>query len=219
MLFCSFKRGKNLKLINKKSVFIDKTVVLGNNVTIFENVRIEGNTTIGDNCVILPNSFIKDCVIGNDCSIDHSHLTESVLQNGCVVGPYARLRPNTKLKNNVRVGNFVEIKNATLGNGTKANHLAYIGDADVGDNCNIGCGVIFVNYNGKTKNRSTIGDNCFIGSNTNVIAPVHVESNVYICAGSNVTKDCKTDDFVIGRTPQQNKPNRANHYLKKDGEN
>ena len=114
---------------------------------------------------------------------------------------------------NAKIGNFVEIKNATVGKGTKVSHLAYVGDADLGDNCNIGCGAIFVNYDGVNKHRTTVGDGCFIGSNCNIIAPVSIDSKSYICAGTTVTENIKTDDFVIGRVRQQVKENRAHKYL------
>ena len=108
----------------------------------------------------------------------------------------------------------VEIKNAVIGKGSKVSHLAYVGDADIGEGCNIGCGAIFVNYNGREKNRTTVGDNCFIGSNCNVIAPLVIESNSYVCAGTTLTENVKSDDFVIGRVRQQVKENRAHEYLK-----
>ena len=114
----------------------------------------------------------------------------------------------------VKVGNFVEIKNANVGDGTKVSHLAYVGDADVGENCNIGCGAIFVNYNGKSKSRTKVGNNSFIGSNCNIIAPVNIEKNTYVCAGTTITENVNEDDFVIGRVRQVVKENRAHEYLK-----
>ncbi len=209
-----YKQYKNLHVIDKKSVFIDDSVVIGENVTIYENNRICGNTRIGDNVIIMPGCFIKDCKIGNNVTFNSTQAEESVIGDNCNVGPFARLRPKSILDKNVKIGNFVEIKNSTIGEGTKINHLAYVGDADVGKNCNIGCGVIFVNYNGKNKNRSSVGNECFIGSNCNVIAPVLIESRSYVCAGTTVTQDVKTDDFVIGRVRQENKLNRAHKYLK-----
>lgn len=209
-----FLHGKNLILKDKKSIFIDKTVIIGNNVVIYENNRIEGNTVIGDDVIILPNNYITDSVIGKGTKVNYSQLERASTGENCVIGPFARLRPDSVLKNEVHIGDFVEIKNAVLGNGTKANHLAYVGDADIGENCNIGCGAIFVNYNGRIKQRSIVGDNCFIGSNCNVIAPVKIESDSYVCAGTTVTEDVKTDDFVIGRVRQQVKEGRAHNYLK-----
>jgi len=214
MWFKKFKHGKNLKLVDKKSIFIDETVVVGENVTIYENNRIEGNTVIGDNVVIKPGCYIIDCVINDNSIINKSQCESATVGKGCEVGPFARLRPNAKLGENVKVGNFVEIKNANVGDKTKVSHLAYVGDADVGANCNIGCGAIFVNYNGRSKNRTKVGDACFVGSNCNIIAPVSIENNTYICAGTTITEDLKEDDFVIGRVRQVVKENRAHEYLK-----
>lgn len=212
-----YYHGKNLKLKDKKSIFIEKTVKIGNNVTIYENNRIEGNTVIGDNVILYPNNFIKDTVIGDNSTINYSQTESSVIGKDCSVGPFARLRPKAVLCDNVHIGNFVEVKNSVVGEGTKAGHLAYIGDADLGKNCNIGCGAIFVNYNGKSKNRSVVGDNSFIGSNCNIIAPVNIDANTYICAGTTVTKDVKEGDFVIGRVRQEIKEGLAKKYLKERG--
>ena len=208
------KHGKNFCIKDKRSIFIDQTVSIGDNVTIYENNRIEGNTTICDGAVIMPNCHIKNAYIGEKSVINCSLLEDCVVGNDCTVGPFARLRPNSILKNQVKIGNFVEVKNATIGDRSKVSHLAYVGDAKIGKDCNVGCGVIFVNYNGRSKNETIVGDNCFIGSNCNIIAPVTIESKSYICAGTTVTDDVKTDDFVIGRVRQQIKENRAHEYLK-----
>ena len=210
------KHGKNFRIKDRRSVFIDKSVVIGNGVTIYENNRIEGNTIIKDGAVILPGCYIVDTVIEEGAVVNKSQCEQAIIGKNCSIGPYARLRPNAVLKDDVKVGNFVEIKNATVGNGSKVSHLAYVGDADVGSNCNIGCGAIFVNYNGKSKSRTTVGNNCFIGSNCNLIAPLSSESNSYICAGTTVTENVKTDDFVIGRVRQVVKENRAHEYLKEE---
>lgn len=209
-----FLHGKNLDIKDKKSVFIEKSVKIGNNVVIYENNRIEGDTVIGDNSVIMPNCFIKNCKIGKGSVINHSQAEDAEVGNGVSVGPFARLRPHAKICDGAKIGNFVEIKNATIGEGSKVSHLAYVGDADVGKDCNIGCGAIFVNYNGRTKNRTTVGDNCFIGSNCNIIAPVNIASSSYVCAGTTVTENVETDDFVIGRVRQEVKAGRAHEYLK-----
>ena len=205
---------KSLTLKDKKTIFIDDSVIIGENVVIYENNRIEGNTVIGDNVVLLPNNYIVDTVIGEGTTINYSQSEDAVIGKNCKIGPFSRLRPKAKLGDDVHVGNFVEIKNANVGDGTKANHLAYVGDADIGKGCNIGCGAIFVNYNGKIKQRSVIGDNCFIGSNCNVIAPVVIEKNSYVCAGTTVTHNVKEDDMVIGRVREQVYENRAHNYLK-----
>lgn len=202
------------RLINKKNTFIDKNVRFGKNVVIYENNRIEGDTFIDDNTIIFPSNYIKDSKIGKNCKIDVSRIDKSVIGDNCQIGPFARIRPNSILNGDIKVGNFVEIKNAKIDIGTKISHLAYVGDAEIGKDCNIGCGVIFANYNGKTKSKTMVGDNCFIGSNCNIIAPVKIENNAYICAGTTVTNDIKEDDFVIGRLRQEIKPKRAHEYLK-----
>jgi len=184
------KNNQNLvKFIKKSTCFIEKTVKIGKNVVIFPNNVILGNTVIGDNVVLGCGNVIKNCIIGNDCNVEYSHMEDSKIENDCKIGPFSRLRPNSVIKSGCKIGNFVEIKNSTLGKNTKASHLAYIGDADIGQNCNIGCGAIFVNYNGKQKNRTMVEDDCFIGSNVNIIAPVHMSKCSYICAGTTLTQD------------------------------
>ena len=211
-----FKRKKiNLKLIGKHTIFIDKTVKIGKNVTIYPSNIITGNTVIEDNVVLLPGNYIKDSVIKQGSKIEYSHIEQATVCEEANVGPYSRLRPKAVVGKKCKVGNFVEIKNAELGDGSKASHLAYIGDATIGKNCNIGCGAIFVNYNGKEKNRTIIEDDCFIGSNVNVIAPVKIEKGSYICAGSTITVDTKENDFVIARCRETIKPNYAEKYKKK----
>lgn len=208
------------RLIDKKSIFIDKSVRFGKNVIIYENNRIEGETFIDDDTVILPNNYIKDVKIGKKCQIESSKIEDSVVEDKSTIGPFSRLRPKSYIGENVKIGNFVEIKNSTIGKNSKISHLAYVGDAKIGEECNIGCGAIFANYNGKTKSKTIVGDNCFIGSNCNIIAPINIEDNAYICAGTTITSDISNDDFVIGRVRQEVKPNRAHEYLKKyKGEN
>ena len=159
-------------------------------------------------------SVIADSVIESEVNITQSYIQESFVDCGSSIGPFARIRPNSKIGKNCKIGNCVEIKNSTIGDGTKISHLAYVGDAVVGKNCNIGCGVIFVNYDGKKKNRIEIGDNVFVGSNCNLIAPLKIESNVYICAGTTVTQDLVDGDFAIGRVKPTIKQGRAKDYLK-----
>lgn len=209
-----YQRGKNLKLIGKKTIFIDKDVKIGDNVTIYENNRIEKGSVIGDGVVLLPNNHIISSIIEKNVTIESSHLLECVVHENVSVGPFARLRPKAEVFDGAKIGNFVEIKNAKIGAGTKVSHLAYVGDADIGENCNIGCGAIFVNYNGKEKNRSIIEDDCFIGSNCNVIAPVHLKKGSYICAGTTIAVDTNEYDFVIGRCRETIKPDRAKKYMK-----
>ena len=208
------KNKNKAKIIDKKSVFIDKGVKIANNVIIYPNNYILGKTEIADGTVIGPNCYIKDCIVGENCSIVYSYLEGAEIKNGVSIGPFARIRPNTKIEQNVKIGNFVEVKNSCIGNGTKAGHLAYIGDAALGQNCNVGCGAIFVNYNGKEKNKTEVGDGSFIGSNVNLIAPVKIEKGTYITAGATVTENTDEFDFVIGRVKPTIKKGRAKKYLK-----
>ena len=169
---------------------------------------------ISEKCLIDEKSNVVNSEICDDVTITSSVIKESFVDCGTKIGPFAHLRPNCKIGKNCKIGNFCGIKNSTIGDGTKISHLAYVGDAVVGENCNIGCGVIFANYNGKEKNKIEIGDNVFVGSNCNLIAPLKIGSNVYICAGTTVTKDIEDGDFVIGRARETIKKGRAKEYLK-----
>ena len=193
---------------------IDDSVIVGENVIIEPNNIILGKTIIKDNTHIGYGNYIKDSAIGENCFIEFSHILESNIDNDCIIGPYSRLRPNTKIGKLCKIGNFVEIKNSTLGNNVKASHLSYIGDATIGNNCNIGCGVIFANYNGKEKHKTYVEDNCFIGSNVNIIAPATIKQGTYICAGTTITKSTEPNDFVIGRVKETVKANKALKYLR-----
>lgn len=203
----------NYVIKNKNSVYIDKKVKIGENVIIYENNRIEGDTVIGDNVTIFPNSYISNSTIGKGTKIYSSFIEKSEIGSCNSIGPFAHLRTGSKLGDHVRVGNFCEIKNSIVGEGTKISHLAYVGDAEVGKNCNIGCGVIFANFNGKVKSKTIIKDKCFIGSNVNLIAPVTIGKGAYICAGTTIDKDIKDGDFVIGRVRAEVKAGRASQYL------
>lgn len=200
-------------LKDKKSTFIDDDVVIGKNVIIYPNNTIEKGSIIEDNVTLLPGNFISASRVGKGSKVHQSFIENSQIGQGCLIGPYAHLRPKTVLKDNVKVGNFCEIKNSQIGENTKISHLAYVGDAIVGQNCNIGCGAIFVNYNGKIKAKTIVGNSCFIGSNVNVIAPVSLSDKTYICAGTTVTQSTMQEDFVIGRVPNCVKAHYSQKYL------
>jgi len=200
------------KFLNKNSCFIGDEVEFGENVVVYENNHIDGKVKIGDNTILLPGNFIENSIIGTNCKVHSSVIENSVVYNNVNIGPFARIRPNCEIHDNVKLGNFVEIKNSVIGKASKISHLAYVGDAKVGEECNIGCGVIFVNYNGKNKNKCCIGNHVFIGSNCNIIAPVNIENDSYICAGTTVTQDVKSGDMVIGRVRQENKSEKAKKY-------
>ena len=185
---------------------------------IFDGVVFVGKCSVGAGTVIYPNSVIDNCVIGENCVIKSSFLEQSVIHNNVEIGPYAHIRPNSEIEDNCKIGNFVEIKNSHVNSGTKVCHLAYVGDAEIGKNCNIGCGAIFVNFNGKEKHKTIVGDDCFIGSNCNIIAPVNIAEKSYICAGTTLTQDTEKFDFVVGRERETIKHNRAQKYLKNKGD-
>lgn len=200
------------EFINRKSCYIGKNVKLGKNVVIYENNHLEGSVEIGDNTILLPNNLIVNAKVGKNCTIHASVIENSVVENEVDIGPYAHLRPNCKIEDGCKIGNFVEIKNSNIGKKCKISHLTYVGDCDMGNGCNIGCGVIFANYDGKNKHRSKVGNHVFVGSNCNVIAPVILADGCYICAGTTVTKNTSPKDFVIGRVRQENKPDLAEKY-------
>ena len=191
------------------NVYIDEEVRIGEGTVIGPCVRLEGSTVIGKNCKIEQNSRIANATIGDDVSIDNSVILDSSVGSNTSVGPFAYIRPGSTIGEACKVGDFVEVKNASMGNGSKSAHLTYIGDADIGENVNLGCGVVFVNYDGKNKHRSTVGDGCFIGCNVNLVSPVDVGDGAYIAAGSTVTKDIPKDALSVGRARQKNIENLA----------
>lgn len=191
------------------NVYIEEDVRIGEGTVIGPCVRLEGSTVIGKNCKIEQNSRIANATIGDDVSIDNSVILDSSVGSSTSVGPFAYIRPGSTIGEACKVGDFVEVKNASMGNGSKSAHLTYIGDADIGENVNLGCGVVFVNYDGKNKHRSTVGDGCFIGCNVNLVSPVDVGDGAYIAAGSTVTKDIPKDALSVGRARQKNIENWA----------
>lgn len=200
---------QGVTIVNPENTYIDADVVIGQDTVVYPNCAISGNTVIGSGCEILYNCKIDDCVIGDNVTIQASTLIKAKVADGTTVGPYAYLRPGANIGKKARIGDFVEIKNATIGDGSKVSHLAYVGDATIGKDCNIGCGVVFVNYDGKHKFRSTVGDNVFVGSNSNLIAPVNLEDGAYIAAGSTINKDVPGGALAIARARQEVKPGWA----------
>ena len=177
---------------------------ISNDVYIDINAVIEGDVTIGSGTNIGPNCVIINSSIGENVNIKANCVIENaVVENNCEVGPYARLRPDTHLSQNAKIGNFVEIKKANIGEGSKVNHLSYVGDTDMGKNVNVGAGTITCNYDGANKHKTIIGDNVFIGSDSQLVAPVNIANGVTIGAGATVTKDVEEDMLVISRSPQK----------------
>ncbi|MCR3955694.1 MAG: bifunctional UDP-N-acetylglucosamine diphosphorylase/glucosamine-1-phosphate N-acetyltransferase GlmU [Gudongella sp.] len=192
-------------LINPKDTYIESTVRIGRDTVIYPGAVLEGDTVIGEDCIIRGSTRIVDSTIGDEVTIESTLIENSRVGDGCKIGPYAHLRPESELGRNVKIGNFVEIKKATLGDNSKASHLSYVGDAQVGTGVNIGCGVVFVNYDGERKFKSIIGDNAFIGSNSNLVAPVKVEDWGYVAAGSTITDNVGEGELSIARARQVNK--------------
>ena len=188
-----------VNFIDVRTAYIDEGVKIGAGTTIYPCVAIEGNVEIGKNCTIGQNSRIKDSVIGDGTSVQSSVIIESSVGSETSVGPFAYLRPNSHVGNKCKVGDFVEIKNSKLGDGAKASHLTYVGDSDVGERVNLGCGVVFVNYDGSKKYRSVVEDDAFIGCNVNLVSPVHVGRNAYVAAGSTITNDVPDGALYVAR--------------------
>lgn len=193
-------------LIDPHHTYIDPEVEIGQDTVIEPGCIIEGNTSIGENCIIGYNTKIRNCTVGNSVAIESSMLIDSQIDEGCHIGPFAYIRPNSHIGAKVKIGDFVEIKNATIGEGTKVSHLTYIGDADVGCDVNFGCGTVVVNYDGEKKHRTIIKDHAFIGCNTNLVSPVVIEENVYTAAGSTITQDIPKNSLAIARARQEIKP-------------
>lgn len=198
-----------MKLIDEKTTYISPEAKIADSVVIYPNNTIMGNTEIGENTVIMPNCIIDSCKIGSNVKITASVMEGASVADGTTVGPFAYLRKGADIGCDCRVGDFVEVKNAKIGDGTKVAHLTYVGDCELGEKCNIGCGVVFVNYDGKKKHRTTVGDRCFIGSNCNVIAPVDIADGSYIAAGTTVTESTPADSLVVGRARQVVKEGRG----------
>ncbi len=192
-------------LTDPDNTYIGKDVVIEPDTIIFPGCTIEGKTYIGSDCLIGPNTKITSSEIKNCVTVQQSVLINAFVDNYTTVGPFAYLRPNSKIGEHVRIGDFVEIKNSTIDDGTKVSHLTYVGDSDVGKCVNFGCGTVTVNYDGKNKYRCEIGDNAFIGCNTNLVAPVKIEKNAYTAAGSTITKNVPEDSLAIARSRQENK--------------
>lgn len=196
--------NNGVTLIDPKTTYIGMNVKIGKDTIVYPNNIFEGNTIIAENCTILQGCRIKDSIIEKGVEIQSSVVLESRIGENTTVGPFAYIRPESSIGKDARIGDFVEIKKSTIGDGTKVSHLTYIGDAEVGSGCNFGCGTVVVNYDGKTKNKTIIGDNSFIGCNTNLVSPVEVCDNTYIAAGSTITSKVEKGDLAIARAKQRN---------------
>jgi bifunctional UDP-N-acetylglucosamine pyrophosphorylase/glucosamine-1-phosphate N-acetyltransferase len=189
-------------MIDPDAVYIDASVAVGRDAVIYPGVTLQGSTVIAEEAVLYPGSRIENSVIGRGTKVQNSVIIDSRVGEDCTIGPYAYLRPGSLVGNRCRVGDFVEVKNAQIKDGAKVSHLSYIGDGEIGEKSNIGCGVVFVNYDGKKKSRTVVGKNAFVGCNANLVAPVTVGDGAYIAAGSTVTKDVEADALCVARSRQ-----------------
>ncbi len=198
-------------IIDPENTYIEKGVKIGKDTVIYPNTFITGNTVIGEGNEIFASRIVSS-VIGDNNNIESSTIEESTIGNASKIGPYAHFRPKSAIGNGLKIGNFVELKNAHLADGVKAAHHAYLGDVDIQEDVNIGCGVITANYDGENKHRSFIGKESFIGCNTNIISPVNIAPRTFVAAGSNVTDDTPEGSFIIGRARQETKVNKKHRY-------
>jgi len=201
---------QGITLLDAARIDVRGEVEAGKDCSVDVNVIFEGKVTLGDNVTIKSNVVLQDVSIGDNSTIDSfSHLSSATVGSNCNIGPYARLREGSEIGNNAKVGNFVETKKTKLGDGAKANHLAYLGDADIGDRTNIGAGTITCNYDGSNKHQTTIGEESFIGTNSSLVAPVEIGKGAYVGAGSVITKDVPNDALAVARGKQVTKEDWA----------
>ncbi|MHC1685517.1 MAG: bifunctional UDP-N-acetylglucosamine diphosphorylase/glucosamine-1-phosphate N-acetyltransferase GlmU [Clostridiaceae bacterium] len=211
----NFHMENGVTIIDPNNTYIGADVKIEKETILYPGNVIEGETIIGEGCTVYPNSRIEDSLIGNNVVIQSSVITEAKIGNNTTVGPFAFIRPESNIGENVRIGDFVEIKKSVIGNDTKVSHLTYIGDAEVGESCNFGCGTVVVNYDGKNKYKTIIGNNAFIGCNTNLVSPVKVEDNAYIAAGSTITSTVPNGALAVARAKQRNIDNWVERRAKK----
>ena len=194
---------QGITLLDASRVDVRGEVEAGKDCSIDVNVILEGKVTLGDNVTIKSNVVLQDVFIGDNSTIESfSHLSSASVGANCNIGPYARLREGSEIGDNARIGNFVETKKTKLGDGAKANHLAYLGDAEIGDKTNVGAGTITCNYDGTNKHKTTIGKESFIGTNSSLVAPINIGEGAYVGAGSVITKDVPNDALAVGRGKQ-----------------
>ena len=212
MQYLTIKELKKLKrqgiiFNNLQNVLISKGCKIEKGAKIGDYVQILGDSVISSGVEITSFSTVQNSTILVGTIVNKSEITDSRIGKNCQIGPFAHIKQNSELKDNIRIGNFVEIKNSTIKSGTKCAHLTYIGDAEVGERVNFGCGVVIANYNGKKKFKTKIGNDCFIGCNCNLIAPIEVGNNCFIAAGSTITKNLPDGKFCVARSDEKIKDN------------
>lgn len=204
-----------VEFLNPQTVHIDQEVQIGLGSVIYPNVTLLGKTVIGDKVVVESGCFIKNTKIKNGSEIlANSYLEDALVHEEATIGPMARLRPGADIGPESKIGNFVEVKKAKLDRGVKVSHLSYVGDAEIGENTNIGCGFITCNYDGANKHKTKIGKNTFIGSDCQMVAPIEIGNDAFVAAGSTITKSIPDGGFGIGRSPQITKEGAARKFLK-----
>ncbi|MCI9353574.1 MAG: bifunctional UDP-N-acetylglucosamine diphosphorylase/glucosamine-1-phosphate N-acetyltransferase GlmU [Firmicutes bacterium] len=190
-------------ILSPENTWIDPEAEIGQDTILYPNTIIEGNTVIGQDCTIGPNAKLTNMIIGDEVQLQYSVAMNSTIGNCANIGPFAYIRPDCNIGDGVKVGDFVEVKNSTVGNGTKIPHLTYVGDTDAGEKINFGCGSITVNYDGNKKHRTVVEDNVFVGCNANLVAPVTIKKGSYIAAGSTITRDVPEQVLAVARARQQ----------------
>ncbi len=196
---------KGVRFISFDGVVISPLAEIGPGTVIHPNTEIRHGVKVGTDCVIGPCSVLENSAVGDRCVVNATQVYGSRLENDVKIGPFCHIRPGSLIRSGVKIGDFVEVKNSDIGRDTHASHLTYIGDSDVGERVNIGCGVVTCNYDGKRKFRTTIGNDVFVGCNTNLVAPVTLADNSYTAAGSTITEDVPAEALGIARARQVNK--------------
>lgn len=205
-----------VSIIDPSTTYIEADVIIGADTIIQPGSFLRGKTVIGEDCIIGPNADLSDTHLESGVAVQYSVISDSIIRKEASVGPFAYIRPGSEVGEHVKVGDFVELKNTRLGNHSKVSHLSYLGDAEVGENVNVGCGTVTVNYDGVKKYKTVIGDHSFIGCNANLVAPVNVGQGSYVAAGSTVTQDVPDGALAIARERQLNKEGYANKLLRKE---
>ncbi len=205
-----------VEFLSLDGIVISPDAKIGRGSVIHPGTQIRQGAVVGENCVIGPVSVIENSTVGNDCTVNAAQIYNSVLENNVKIGPFCHIRPNSHICSGVKIGDFVEVKNSTLGKDSHASHLTYIGDSDVGERVNFGCGTVTCNYDGYNKNRCVIGDDAFVGCNTNLIAPVTLGNGAYTAAGSTITDSIPAGGLGIARSRQSNKDGWADDFKAKN---
>ncbi|HJV47533.1 MAG TPA: bifunctional UDP-N-acetylglucosamine diphosphorylase/glucosamine-1-phosphate N-acetyltransferase GlmU [Bacillota bacterium] len=203
-------------MIDPSSTYIESDVIIGRDTVIEPGTFLRGSTQIGEDCVIGPGTDLSNTIIEDQVAVRYAVIADSMIRKNASVGPYAYIRPGSDVGEKAKVGDFVELKNTRLGNGSKVSHLSYLGDSEIGSNVNVGCGTITVNYDGVSKHKTIVGDDSFIGCNSNLVAPVEIGQGAYVAAGSTITKDVPNQALAIARERQTNKDGYAAKLLRKD---